>query len=139
MVINEVGITDTLYRCPSFDTSRALVAVKGRTFDALFADFDAVAHVIEHREQTTSSARAFGACEKLPGFQNGRASNLVTALSKMKDSGGRVQVPSHENRGGEFYTGHTTQREKRHKSLTLKLVRGRHYDIGDVALNARLF
>lgn len=98
MVINEVGITDTLYRCPSFDTSRALVAVKGRTFDALFADFDAVAHVIEHREQTTSSARAFGACEKLPGFQNGRASNLVTALSKMKDWRACPSAKSRESR-----------------------------------------
>lgn len=29
------------------------------------------------------------------------------------------------------------QRQKHHKSLTLKLVRDRHYDIDDVALSAR--
>lgn len=101
------------------------VAVKGRG-----PSFDGITYVIECCARQQAS---FGAREKLSWFRNDRASNLVTALSKMRDWRAYRSAKSRERR----ILHRPPQRQKHHKSLTLKLVRDRHYDIDDVALSAR--
>lgn len=124
---------------PSFDMSRAPVwpSERRQRVHSTLSSRTLTAHVIEHRERTTGTAleRSVHA-RNFRDFENGRASNL--ANSPLEDEGlWRRACRSAKSREPAANFTQATQRQKRHKSLTLKLVRGRHYDIDDVALNAR--
>lgn len=122
--ISEIGITDV-----RVSVRRYVKVTSKDTFEVFFAGTDGVTYVTEccarHVNCSVRCTRETSGISK----RRDRANNLVTAFSEDE---GRSAVSR------EWRILHRPpQRRKHHKSLTLKLVRDRHYDIDDVALSAR--